>query len=271
MSMSLVCVGIIGIGDFLTGSEIALSLFYLLPVGLVTWSAGRMHGLVISMASSGTMLAAALLSHDAGSSSLVYYWRAIMHFGFFMAVVFLLPALKALEYEKMVARIDYLTGVSNRRHFFEKADDELRRSKWENNPVTVAFIDLDGFKAVNDRFGHAVGDELLCAVVESAKVHLRKTDTFARMGGDEFVLLLPGTAQDSARVIIPRIRDALKAEMEKHLWPVTFSLGVITCHDPSIDADELVKRADELMYSVKRNGKNAIAFELYQHVADSDR
>lgn len=253
----------VGVADLRTGGELAFSLFYLIPIVLVTWFSGRNIGFVIGVTSAITWFVADALSGQFYSQPIIRYWNAAVRLGFFVAVTLLLPVLKELEREKGVARIDYLTGVANQRRFFEVAQAEIERSQRYKHPFAVAYIDLDGFKAVNDQWGHRTGDKLLCAVANRAKSHLRKTDIIARLGGDEFVLLLPETGQDAAQITVPKIQLALLDEMRKNNWPVTFSIGVLTCLDAQITTDELIKRADDLMYSVKKNGKNAIAYAVY--------
>ncbi|HSB80348.1 MAG TPA: GGDEF domain-containing protein [Candidatus Methylomirabilis sp.] len=127
----------------------------------------------------------------------------------------------------------------------------------------MAYLDLDDFKTVNDRWGHRVGDAIPRAVVTRARAHLRATDTIARVGGDEFILLFPETDHAAVRGIIPRIHRALVAEMQRHQWPATFSIGVLTCLHAPPTAEEIIKRADEVMHSVKKNGKNGVAYAAY--------
>jgi diguanylate cyclase (GGDEF)-like protein len=253
----------IGVADILTGSELAFSLFYLIPIVLVTWFSGRNPGLVVSVTSAGMWFVADVLAGQSYTQPVIRYWNAVVRLGFFVVVALLLPALKALEREKDLARTDYLTGVANRRYFFEVAQTELERSQRYKRPFTIAYIDLDGFKTMNDQWGHRTGDKLLRAVVSRAKRELRKTDFIARLGGDEFTILLLETDQDAAQIVIPRIQNALTDEMRQNDWPVTFSIGVLTCLEAQITTDELIKRADSLMYSVKKNGKNAIAYAVY--------
>ncbi|MFA4915140.1 MAG: GGDEF domain-containing protein [Syntrophales bacterium] len=106
---------------------------------------------------------------------------------------------------------------------------EIERSQRHKHPFTVTYFDLDNFKTVNDRFGHSMGDNVLCTVVRYAKTHLRKMDIVARLGGDEFAFLLPETDQVQARVAISKIQISLLDEMYRNDWPVTFSIGVLTC------------------------------------------
>jgi diguanylate cyclase (GGDEF)-like protein len=178
-------------------------------------------------------------------------------------VTLLLPVLKALEREKELARVDDLTGAINRRFFFEVLQKELDRSLRYQHPLTVVYIDLDNFKAINDRFGHSVGDKVLRVVVAQSQGHLRRSDVVARLGGDEFVILLPETDQLAAKIIVSKIHRVLSGEMRKNGWLLTFSIGALTCVNASITPDELIKRADDLMYSIKKDGKNAIRDSVY--------
>lgn len=252
----------VGISDVVTGSEIAFSLFYLLPIALVAWFSGRNLALAISVISSVTWFVADALAGQAYSLPAIRYWNAMVRLGFFIVVSLLLPPLKALEREKAIARIDDLTGIANRRHLFEVAQTELNRSQRYKRPFTIAYLDLDGFKTVNDQSGHRTGDRLLCAVANRAKSELRKTDLLGRLGGDEFIVLLPEIGQDAAQATVSKIQSALLDEMRRNHWPVTFSIGVLTYEEGSITADELIRRADNLMYSVKKKGKNAIAYAV---------
>ena len=130
--------------------------------------------------------------------------------------------------------------------------------------MTNAYLDLDNFKWVNDNHGHSVGDTLLINIARNAKSNLRISDFFARLGGDEFAVLLPDTDEKSARIALHKLQGKLLEEMNKHNWPVTFSIGTVTCHDIPKSVDELIKQADNLMYSVKNHGKNSIEFSIYR-------
>ena len=263
MTTGFIFVAAVGVVDFLTGSEIAFSVFYLIPIVLVTWFSGRNLGLATSAISTIASLVADALSGQSYSQPAILYWNTTVRLGFFVIVTLLLPALKTLEREKEISRIDYLTGAANRRLFFEVAQRELDRAQRYGRPFTIAYVDLDGFKTMNDQFGHKIGDEILCAVARRAKSNLRKSDMLARLGGDEFVLLLPETDQDAAKIAVSKIQCALLDEMRRNDWPVTFSIGALTCLDANITTDELIKRADDLMYAVKDNGKNGIRYAVY--------
>jgi len=257
-------IGAIGILDFLTGYEFAFSLFYVIPISFVTWLLGRQPGITASLASAFVWLGADTASGHPYSHPLIPIWNSIIRFSFFLIVTLLLSALRtATEHERELARTDNLTGAVNSRLFFELLQMEIERSQRYEHPFTLAYVDLDNFKTVNDLFGHSAGVQALRIVVGYAKKNLRKIDVIARLGGDEFALLLPETGQESAQVTISKLQSGLLEEMRQNNWPITFSIGVLTCSPSSLGMDELIKMADELMYSVKRGSKNAINYASY--------
>jgi diguanylate cyclase (GGDEF)-like protein len=254
----------VGILDYLTGYELAFSLFYLIPVSLVTWLVSRRLGMLLAFASAVVWLTADVTAGNLYSHPFIYAWNTLIRLGFFVLTVLLLSTLKrTLEREKESARTDYLTGAANSRLFYDLVQMEIGRYQRYERPFTVVDLDLDNFKTVNDRFGHAAGDQVLRSVVSSIRKYLRKTDVVARLGGDEFALLLPETGQESARIVLAKIQDGLLQEMRRGDWPVTFSVGVLTCTAMPATLDELMRRADELLYTVKGAGKNAIQYTTY--------
>ena len=196
-------IGGVGILDFLTGYELAFSLFYLIPVALIAWLTSRRLGIVASLVSAIVWFIADIAAGSLYSHPFIYVWNTLIHLSFFVITALLLSTLrKVLEREREIAHIDYLTGAINSRLFYDFAQMEIDRIQRYEHPFTLAYIDLDNFKVVNDRFGHSVGDQALRTVVSATKKYLRKTDVVARLGGDEFVLLLPETNQESARVVL---------------------------------------------------------------------
>ena len=216
----------------------------------------------MSIASTIVWFSADNLSGQPYSQPIFPFWNAGVRLGFFILVSFLLPALKEREHEKENARRDDLTGAANRRLFFEVAQAELERFQRYQRPFTIVYFDIDDFKTVNDQWGHRIGDQLLCLVVNRARLALRKTDFLARLGGDEFVALLPETDAEAAHFVVSKLQEALLEEMHSNNWPVTFSTGVMTCLDAHLTTDELINKADALMYSVKKTSKNAIAYAI---------
>jgi diguanylate cyclase (GGDEF)-like protein len=160
------------------------------------------------------------------------------------------------------ARRDPLAGISNRRHFFELAGTEMVRAQRYKRPFTVAYKDLDNFKAVSDQYGHDVGDVLLGLVSKIMSRNIRSTDTVARLGGDEFALPLPEADVQSAGQVTQKLHKQLLAAMQKKRWPVTFSVGVVTFLTPPSSVDDMIKVVDALMYEAKNSGKDQIKYKV---------
>jgi diguanylate cyclase (GGDEF)-like protein len=199
------------------------------------------------------------------SHPLVPYWNMLMRSGFFLFVVVILSKLKtALEHEKNLSRTDSLTGTANKRAFYELASIEIDRARRYKRPFTAAYIDIDNFKTINDRFGHTIGDCLLQLVATTIRSKTRSTDAVARLGGDEFILLLPETEGESAQKVLHRIQNQLLDAVQKNEWPVTFSIGVATFINPPESVEEMIKKADALMYSAKNSGKNMIKQAVFR-------
>ena len=262
--LGFIAIGVIGIIDYLTGYEFSFSVFYVLPISLVTWLTSQRFGLLASLASAIVWFSADIATGHPYPHPLIPVWNTLIRLSFFVIITLLLCALKrALQRESEMARTDHLTGAVNLRFFYEVAQMEIDRLERYKHPFTLAYIDLDNFKIINDQFGHSAGDQVLYTVASSVKKQVRRTDVFARLGGDEFALLLPETDQESARLAISKIQGNLLDEMQKNNWPITFSIGVLTCQVAPYSTDELVRMADELMYSVKQNNKNAIRYSTY--------
>ncbi len=265
LTMGALCAGLLGTIDYLTGFEVSFAVFYLIPVSLVSWFAGKRAGVLVSLLSAVIWLAASEFAGQRYSHVAIGYWNSLTRLGFFVVVAYLLSELKQkLDYQATLARTDNLTGAANDRAFYEIAQMELNRARRSGHPFTVAYLDADNFKAVNDRFGHRVGSDLLRLVVERLRSVLRVTDVVARLGGDEFALLLPETGGEQAKVVMRKVQENLVDEMSSKKWRVTFSIGVVTCISPSESIEKIVKIADELMYSVKNEGKNSVRYLVLQ-------
>jgi diguanylate cyclase (GGDEF)-like protein/PAS domain S-box-containing protein len=159
-----------------------------------------------------------------------------------------------------LATTDPLTGALNRRQLYELAEEEVRRAERYWRPLCFSMLDLDHFKAVNDRFGHAVGDEALKAVASAIRRSLRATDRLARHGGEEFVVMLPETPLATATGALERIRASvagLQFKARGELVSITVSAGVVAWRSgESVDA--VIDRADRALYEAKRSGRNRV-------------
>ena len=258
-------VAVIGAVDYLIGVEISFSFFYLIPVSMVSWAIGRSSGLAFSVLSGTVWLTANLLAGQVFSNPFIGVWNTLIRFGFFSVVTILLAELRhALEEERLLANTDPLTGTLNRRSFNDIAEKKMIVAEVNRRPYTIVYIDLDNFKAVNDTFGHAIGDLVLKSVVDTIQTQIRNTDFLARLGGDEFAILLTEIDQESAKPIVERLQISLLEKMKDNEWEITFSIGVLTVLSLPESADKLVSLADALMYDVKGRGKNAIQFSIYE-------
>lgn len=258
MSIAMLLLAIVGLLDSITGPAYSFSAFYLVPVVLTAWCAGRGSAIVIAMAGAAAWLAADMAGKTYHILPLALLWNDIIELSLFLFAAYVISALKGkLDNEEEVARSDQLTGIANRRRFGEVADDEIGRSRRYREPLTVIYLDIDNFKTVNDTLGHSEGDRLLRQVALTIKAAIREIDSVARLGGDEFGLLLPETGSEAAFTVATKIRASLKAHVEQH-WPVTFSIGMVTFPEAPASANEMIRMADQLMYEVKNAGKDEL-------------
>ena len=162
---------------------------------------------------------------------------------------------------------DALTGLFSRRRFQEELEREVSRARRHGRPGALMLLDLDGFKLVNDTFGHAAGDELLTRIGNALRNILRDSDVLARIGGDEFALILPDTDVAAARVVADKLIDAVReygsVSREGRRAAVTVSVGITPVSGgPALDAAKLLIEADLAMYHAKESGKDRIAVYL---------
>ena len=162
-----------------------------------------------------------------------------------------------------MAWVDPLTNVFNRRYFFDRAKIELDLAKVQESRTSILLLDIDHFKNINDSYGHHVGDQILTGLVALCQENLREIDTLARLGGEEFVILLPETDLAQAHYIAERLRGTLEhtpINTDSGLLNVTVSIGVMSHHtsDAELPVHKLVQRADQAMYRAKRSGRNRV-------------
>jgi diguanylate cyclase (GGDEF)-like protein len=167
-----------------------------------------------------------------------------------------------LEKERALSRIDPLTGLANRRAFYEILETEKQRCLRYQRPFSLAYIDLDNFKRINDTRGHTVGDLVLTTVAELIRSHVRTTDTVARLGGDEFAILLPETDPNGVRQLLSKLHQRLRVELQNAGFDVSMSVGAATFLNAPDSVDDIVRTADELMYSAKSHGKNDLRLAI---------
>jgi len=189
--------------------------------------------------------------------------RSINTLGYFFARTYRLA--HELKHEKAraeeLARVDFLTNLANRRAFYEEGERELQSLQGGNRPAAVVMLDIDHFKSVNDRYGHAAGDSVIRAVAELIRANLRASDIAGRLGGEEFALLLPDTAAATVLVAAERLRaatEALLVEQDGVRITFTLSIGVaVLAYDATLD--QWIARADAALYRAKQGGRNRVA------------
>jgi diguanylate cyclase (GGDEF)-like protein len=254
---------LVAIGDVLTGPDASFVLLYALPVAFATWYASRTGGVLLSFSGAVVSHLADLSTRTAALPPPVIGWNLVVHLLTFLALARLLGLLRdRLSDAQRLARTDALTQLSNRRALFEAATLELERARRHARPLTIAYVDCDDFKDVNDRLGHAEGDALLVVAARTLRGATRAVDAVARLGGDEFGLLLPETDGPTAAALLARLRLTLLDAMGRHGWSVGFSTGAVTfLHAPG-SVDEMMARADELMYEAKRTAKGSVRHEV---------
>lgn len=253
----------VAIADALTGPDASFILLYLLPVAFATWYAS--FGAAVALCAAGAVisLVSDLTTRPVALPPAVLAWNLVVQLLTFLALALLLTAFRArLADAQRLARTDALTQLANRRAFFEAATLELERARRHDRALTIAYVDCDDFKDVNDRFGHAEGDALLVVAARTLRGATRAVDAVARLGGDEFGLLLPETDGAVAEALLSRLRVALLEAMGRHGWPVGFSMGAVTFLEAPDSVDEMMARADELMYEAKRTAKGSVRHEV---------
>jgi len=164
-----------------------------------------------------------------------------------------------------LAHTDPLTGLANRRWLMDLLTSEFARARRYRRPLSLLYIDLDGFKAINDRFGHMFGDEVLTGSARSMRAVLRATDLLARIGGDEFAVLLPETNIEGAQNVTAKLRKSLAAysqQLGPAVPPMTFCAGVAQLRESDTTIDDILARADEAQYLAKATGKAHTRSEL---------
>lgn len=178
---------------------------------------------------------------------------------------FILVGREITERKKLEGHLEYLsfhdvlTGIPNRRLFQDRLEQSLKEAQRYQRKLAVMYMDMDKFKQINDTLGHNVGDELLKQFVERVKGHLRESDTFARQGGDEFIILLSEIQEENGALgIAERILTSLQETwvIGEHIFQTTSSIGIAFYPDDGVTTLELMKHADTALYKAKEDGRN---------------
>ena len=257
----LAMIAVVGLTDCLTGPNVSLSIFYLVPAVFAA-TKGRRLGTAVAGTAATTGFVADMASQVTPDfAPMVSLWNAIVRLVVLGFVAVLVDALlDSARQERQIARRDHLTGLQNPRAFTDSARAGLRGLVRTGRPLTLAYIDIDRFKTVNDQLGHAAGDAVLVGTARILMSAMRDVDTAARIGGDEFVVLLPETDSAQAQVAMGRIHRLLVEQAAARGWDVGFSIGVVTFTSPPGPIEAMVAEVDRILYEVKQSEKGTIRY-----------
>ena len=241
--------------DFLTNSHIRLSVLYVFPLAAIAFHCEQKHWVVAGFV---LALACAFTNEfrDVGGSASFDIDTGIFILTAILTVFMASAARQNYVLAMNIATTDWLTGLHNRRGFEAVADLEIARQKRYGGVFSLALIDLDDFKHLNDSRGHHVGDDALKLLAAILQEHTRQTDSAARLGGDEFAILMPNTRKNDCDSICQQLALKIAARMADEDFAITASIGCTTIETPPGSVSEVLKRADKAMYSAKQNGKS---------------
>ncbi len=255
----LLGIGAIGGFDYASGTELRVYPLYYGPIALMAWHSGRGAGVAAAGLSAASWLYFNWLAGLQYTSGSILIANTAVNGASFLLVAWLIAILRqALSDMLELSRTDSLTTLRNARAFYEDAIPLLALCHRTKRPVTLAYLDLDRFKFINDTFGHQAGDALLKAVGMALREALRPSDLCARLGGDEFAVLLPELGEPEIDVALGRVRE-LVLRAADGATGVTVSIGAVTFLVSPLNLELLVQQADALMYNAKEAGRNRIA------------
>lgn len=250
----------IALVDHATGVEVRIYPLYFAPIALLAWNAPRRRIAMLGPAiATLAWLASNQIADPTRFTPGIWLVNALTQaVAFFTVGVLIAEVHEQLRRERALSRRDALTGLANSMAFHEHGELLIANAARAEQPVTLAYLDLDNFKAVNDGKGHIEGDRVLQAVAAVLQAQLRTGDVAARLGGDEFALLLPNSDGDGARHLLERLRRAVLTRMREGGWPVTVSIGAVAYALAPPSLQVAIQRADALMYEAKRKGKDRV-------------
>jgi diguanylate cyclase (GGDEF)-like protein len=247
---ALLLAALVTVDGFL-GFEPAFRIVYVLPLWIATRLGGRWAGLALVALGSWVGTTIDARNHSPAFDQIIS--SAFLHFLALGAVMLAIARVEeALWTAKKQALSDPLTGLMNRRALREFSEDVLRGTE----PLTAVVIDCNDFKKLNDEFGHHAGDHVLQMLARVIENETRQMDLVARVGGDEFVLILPGSDSQEARKVMNRIESAFEKRIQDAGYATSLSVGMASISDEDAGIESLLKRADREMYSEKSKRKN---------------
>jgi diguanylate cyclase (GGDEF)-like protein len=254
--LSLVVLTFVHVG---LGFSPALRVLYVLPIWFCTRTGGRVYG--IGMVAATTVLSGLIEWTMGGPNVSVprLLAEALLNFGALTAVMLLIAEVEeALAKHQRMALHDPLTGLLNRRALEQFGVHAFGRAKQAAQPLTVVMLDCDGFKVLNDRYGHAAGDHVLQLLARTLEETTRSTDLIARFGGDEFVVVLQNTDETEARRVMSRVEHQFEHAVMAAGYEASLSVGFAPLEQESVSIDQLLQSADTAMYARKELKKASV-------------
>jgi len=256
--VSIALVFILGLVDIETGLEVHLHFLYVLSIALAGWFVNRRAGIYVALLCDIVVLAADIIGGRQYSAPWILYWNFLMRGGLFVFVAFALSQLHSkFEILSELAGRDMLTGLPNVRAFYDLTSREIENGS-SLQPLSFAFVDVDGLKWINQRLGYATGDQLLCMIAQTIKQNVPRPELIGRVGGTAFAVLLPNITAQDAGTILEKIQIELKEERRKYAQPVTFNISAIVCPRAPRSMAELMHEAESRMTRMKGSSKDAI-------------
>lgn len=269
--LAVAALALVGLLDYVTGPWVSFALLYVAPVLAAAWWLGRAPAAIAGLTAGLAWFVAEAWGHR-GEPTRTLVWNSSTRLLMLLAMGSMVARIRAdrqrlqaanrrlaelLDGAERLARTDPLTGLPNRRAFLERLADEVARSRRSRRAICVAYLDVDNFKRLNDRKGHAEGDEFLKLVAHAIRDTIRSSDVAARLGGDEFAVLFVEATRDSAELLAQRLLQRLRALGDLHPGlDLGASIGMALFEAAPERADELLQRADEAMYQAKSAGKH---------------
>ena len=255
----------VGTAEVSLGFEPSLLALYAAPIALAAWAGAPLIAYALAAVAVTLPVPFSVLDGEPVGWALV--WSVSSNLVLLGIIAMLFSSLKRrLSDQAAFVTTDTLTGLPTRGSFMLQLDAELARAGRYGRAFTLAYIDLDNFKAVNDLEGHDTGDELLRRVADALRSSTRQTDILGRLGGDEFAAILPEIAGGATGSVLDNLRKQLTRAMDKGGWPVTFSIGAVTFEAPVETGREALQVADVAMYAVKHAGKDGIRHAVWDGV-----
>lgn len=250
--------------DIYSSDELRITSLYLIPILLVTWNNGRAWGYAFSAIAFMILIAIDSMTDSTPHKHLYFDIDTAGHLISYLIVIALATKLRtAYDRERRLARTDTLTHLMNRHAFYDALEVEIARSVRHAQPFSVLYLDCDNFKQVNDTMGHWEGDQLLRLIGDVLRRNVRKGDFVARLGGDEFAIFFSDANGKGIVPIAADLTNKLKSAVAKKYPQVSFSTGIAIFLSTPPSLDEVIMRADELMYRVKSTGKNGLLQQTF--------